>query len=136
MVAGALGYVPARARALHEVADVIRRPAAAAREIEEPAIVFVNRPFIRRSCAIARHFVFAHEVNDPDFQNPILWVNHISVDHDRRFMEGYPDRKGLIMLWGRGCQPTFVSLTVAEERNIRDGNTGGSTPIPTPEEMQ
>jgi hypothetical protein len=51
-------------------------------------------------------------------------------------MEGYPDRKGLIMLWGHDCQPTFVSLTVAEEQNIPDGNTGGSTPIPTPEEMQ
>jgi hypothetical protein len=127
MVAGAF---------LHEVADVIHRPAAAAREIDGPAIVFTYRPFIPRPCAVTRHFVFAHEVNDPDFQNPILWVNHISVDHDRRFMEGYPDRKGLIMLWGRDCQPTFVSLTVAEEQNIPDGNTGGSTPIPTPEEMQ
>jgi hypothetical protein len=118
------------------VADVIHRPAVAAREIDGPAIVFTYRPFIPRPCAVTRHFVFAHEVNDPDFQNPILWVNHISVDHDRRFMEGYPDRKGLIMLWGHDCQPTFVSLTVAEEQNIPDGNTGGSTPIPTPEEMQ
>jgi hypothetical protein len=136
IVAAASGYIPARASTLYQVADIIRRPVAAAREIEGPAIVFTQRPFIPRSCAVTRHFVFAHEVNDPDFQNSILWVNHISIAHDRKFMEGYPDRKGLVMLWGRDCQPTFVSLTFAEEQSIPDGNTGGSTPIPSPAEMQ
>jgi hypothetical protein len=136
MVAGVLGYVPARVYALHEMADVIRRPAAAARAIEEPAIVFTHRPFIRRSCAFAQHFVFAHEVNDPDFRNSILWVNHLSVEHDRRLMEHYPGRKGLIMLWGKDCEPIFVSLDAAEAGNLPAGVTGGSSPIPSPSEMR
>jgi hypothetical protein len=133
--AAAFGYMPVRARAVYELSDVIRRPAAASREIEGPAIVFANRPFIPGPCTTTRHFVFAHEVNDPNFRNPILWVNHLSIEHDRKLMETYPDRLGLIMLWGKDCQPTFVSLTVAEELGIPDGNTGGTAAIPAPEEM-
>ena len=119
------------------MADVIQRPATAAQEIEAPAVVFVNRPFIPRNCVDTRHFVFAQQVNDPDFENPILWVNHLTVAHDRRLMEHYPDRQGLVMLWRQpGCQPVFVSLQDTDQWYIRDGNTGGSTPIPSPEEMQ
>ena len=134
--AALFGYVPVRAFALHEVSDVIRRPADAARQIEGKAIVFTNRPFIRRSCSATRHYVFAQEVNDPDFENRILWVNHLSLEHDRKLMELYPDRKGLVMLWGPDCKPAFVSLQDAERLNIPDGKTGGSAPIPAPEEMR
>ncbi len=137
LIAAALfGYVPVRALALHEVSEVIRRPAVAAEEIEGQAIVFTNRPFIRRACSATRHFVFAQEVNDPDFENRILWANHLSVAHDRKLMELYPDRKGLLMLWGSDCRPGFVSLQDAERFNVPDGKSGGSTPIPSPEEMR
>ncbi|MGB3049994.1 MAG: hypothetical protein WBB42_03305, partial [Polyangiales bacterium] len=135
IAAALFGYLPARAYALYEVADLLQRPAAAAQEIKTPAVVFVNRPFIPRNCTDTRHFVFAHEVNDPDFENPILWVNHLTAAHDRRLMEHYPDRLGLVMLWQSGCEPVFVSLQDAEATRIRDGKTGGSTPIPSPEEM-
>lgn len=136
ILATTFGYIPARAHALYEIADVIQRPATAAQEIEAPAVVFVNRPFIPRNCVDTRHFVFAQQVNDPDFENPILWVNHLTVAHDRRLMEHYPDRLGLVMLWRRpSCQPIFVSLEDTDQWHIRDGNTGGSTPIPSPEEM-
>lgn len=136
ITAAMFGYLPGRAYALYDVADVIRRPAAAASEIEGPAIIFAYRPFIPRSCAHTQHFVFAHQVNDPDFENPILWVNHISIEHDRKLMERYPDRKGFVLLWEQDCKPTFVPLTGAEERDIPDGYSGGSTPIPSPEDMQ
>jgi hypothetical protein len=136
ITASVFGYVPARAYALYDAADVIRRPAAAAQKIEGPAVVFVNRPFILRSCSVAQHFVFAQGLNDPDFQNQLLWVNHLSVEHDRRLMEHYPDRKGLIMLWGRDCEPFFISLEAAAADNLPDGHTGGSGPIPSPSEMR
>jgi hypothetical protein len=134
--AAAFGYLPVRAYALYELSDVIRRPAVARRDIQTSAIVFARRPFIPRQCTDTQHFRFAHEVNDPDFQNPILWVNHISIEHDLKFMEGYPDRMGLIMLWGKDCQPTFVSLAIAEQLGLPDGNTGSAATIPSPEEMR
>ncbi len=138
LIAAALcGYVPARAYALYEISDVLRRPAVvAAQEIKSPAVVFANRPLIPRQCANARHFVFAHQVNDPDFQNPILWVNHISIAHDRRLMEHYPDRMALVLRWMPGCRPFFVPLQDAEQWKITDGNTGSTEPIPSPEEMR
>jgi len=129
------GYVPVRAHALYELSDVLRRPAAASREIEEPAIVFTYRPFVPRRCASVRHFVFAPEVNDPDLENPILWVNHLSIEHDRRLMQSYPDRRGLIMMWGQDCQPLFVPLAAAAEQGVPDGVTGSEALIPAPEEM-
>lgn len=135
IAASAFGYVPVRAHALYELSDVLRRPAVASREIEKPAIVFTYRPFVPRRCASVRHFVFAHEVNDPDFENPILWVNHLSIEHDRRLMQMYPDRNGLIMMWGQDCQPVFVSLAAAAERGVPDGVTGSEAAIPSPEEM-
>jgi len=135
IAAALFGYLPARVYALYDAADVLQRPAAAAQEIKAPAVVFVNRPFIPRRCAHTQHFVFAHAVNDPDFENPILWVNHLTVAHDRRLMEHHPDRLGLVMLWQSGCEPVFVSLQDAEAMRIPDGRPGGSTPIPSPEEM-
>jgi hypothetical protein len=134
--AAAFGYVPVRARALYELSDVLRRPTVASREIEEPAIVFTYRPFVPRRCASVRHFVFAHEVNDPDLENPILWVNHLSIEHDRQLMQSYPDRQGLIMVWGQDCQPTFVSLAAAADLGVPDGATGSAAAIPSPEEMR
>jgi hypothetical protein len=136
IVATAFGYVPVRARALYELSDVIRRPTVASREIAEPAIVFAYRPFVPRRCASVRHFVFAHEVNDPDFENPILWVNHLSIEHDQQLMRRYPDRKGFVMLWGTDCQPTFLPLTVAKELGLPDAKTGSEAAIPSPEEMR
>ncbi|NNE18747.1 MAG: hypothetical protein HKN10_09735 [Myxococcales bacterium] len=136
LIAAALfGYVPARAYALYEVSDVLRRPAVAAEQVDAPAIVFADRPLVPRQCTKNRHFVFAHEVNDPDFENSILWVNHLTIAHDRRLMEHYPDRQALVMRWLSGCRPFFVPLEDAEQWKITDGNTGGSTPIPSPEEM-
>jgi len=136
VTAAMFGYMPPRAYAMYEVADVIRRPAAASREIKAPAIVFVRRPFIPPGCTFTRHFRFAHDVNDPDFQNRVLWVNHISIEHDRKFLQGYPDRQGLVMLWSRDCQPVFVPLTIAEAQGLPDGNTGSTAPIPSPDEMK
>ena len=136
IVATAFGYVPVRARALYELSDVIRRPTVASREIAEPAIVFTYRPFVPRRCTSVRHFVFAHQVNDPDFENPILWVNHLSIEHDQQLMRRYPDRKGFVMLWGTDCQPTFLPLTVAKELGLPDAKTGSEAAIPSPEEMR
>ena len=137
IVAALFGYVPARAYGLYEVADLLQRPAAvAAQQIKKPAIVFAKRPLFPGQCTRTRHFVFGHQVNDPDFENPILWVNHLTIAHDRRLMEHYPDRQALVMRWLPGCQPFFVPLQDAEQWNITDGKTGGSTPIPSPEEMR
>jgi hypothetical protein len=136
ITAAMFGYVPPRAYAMYEVGDVIRRPVAASREIEAPAIVFVRRPFIPPACTNTRHFRFAHEVNDPDFRNQVLWVNHISIEHDRKFLQGYPDHQGLVMLWSKDCQPTFVSLEIAADHGLPDGNTGSGAPIPSPDEMK
>jgi len=134
--AAACGYVPVRAKAINTVTPILRRPALAAQKLEGPAIVFATRPLLPWECLSARPFVRTHEVNDPDFENPVLWANHLSIEHDRRLMEIHPEREGFLLHWRKDCQAVLVPLDEAAELNLPAVNTGGSTPVPAPHEMR
>jgi len=132
-----LGYIPVRAMALNEVGAVAGLPQRTARaELEEPTVVFVQRPFISRKCSQTNHFLFWRPNNDPDLQNPILWVNHLTVEHDKKLMELYPDRNAVVMVWSPQCIPTFLPLSSVDDSNFPPGRIGGSGELPPVEEMQ
>ena len=136
ITASTLGYIPVRAMALNEVGSVTRLPQRTARtELETPAIVFVPRPFIRANCSQTNHFLFWRPNNDPDLQNPILWVNHLTVAHDRKLMEVYPDRNAVVMVWSPKCVPTFLPLSELDDSTFPPGRIGGSQELPPVEEM-
>jgi 4-amino-4-deoxy-L-arabinose transferase-like glycosyltransferase len=137
IIASGLGYMPVRAMALNEVGAVTGLPQRTARaELEEPTVVFVQRPFIPSKCSQTNHFLYWRPNNDPDLQNPILWVNHLTVEHDKKLMELYPHRNGVVMVWSTTCIPTFLPLSAVDDANFPPGRIGGSQGLPPVEEMQ
>jgi hypothetical protein len=40
----------------------------------------------------------------------VLWVNHIDIDDDRRFVETLPERTGYVMRWTAECKVTLLPL--------------------------
>ncbi|MCZ6782286.1 MAG: hypothetical protein O7G30_03165 [Proteobacteria bacterium] len=107
-----LCYIPVRFGALHKISENINLPFDALKKSGvSNAVVFYIRPWtVQRLISPTRHFVFWRPNNDPDLENDVLWVNHLSVKHDKRLMGHFPDRKGYLMLWDRGGTPRFRSL--------------------------
>jgi len=137
ITASLLGYVPVRAMALHEIGSVTGLPKQAAEVmLEKPTIVFVPRPFIPKHCSTSYHFNYWRPNNDPDLENHVLWVNHITLAHDKKLMELYPDRDGVVMVWSPSCVPAFLPLDELNEANVPPGAVGGSGEVPAVEEMR
>ncbi len=137
ITASVLGYTPVRAMALHEVGSVTGLPQRTAEAtLEEPTVVFVSRPFIPRECSQTNHFLFWRPNNDPDLRNPILWVNHITLEHDKKLMELYPERKAVVMSWSPKCAPVFLPLFEIDDPDCPPGLVGGSGEVPPAEEMR
>ena len=68
--------------------------------MKPPATSQMTRVTARRSTssiAPTRHFVFARPNNDPDLENPVLWLNHLGLEADREVMEYFPERRGYLM---------------------------------------
>jgi hypothetical protein len=107
-----LGYWPVRLALLSRLAENINMPrdAAIAAHLDQ-AVVFVHRPYAPpcRSWP-AQHFVFFRPNNDPDLRNPVLWVNHLTVEEDRQLMSTLPGRKGYLLLWRPDCRVRFAPL--------------------------
>lgn len=137
IMASALGYTPVRAMALHEVGLITGLPQREAEaSLREPTVVFALRPFIPRECGQTSHFAFWRPNNDPDLRNPILWVNHMTVEHDKKLMELFPDRDAVVMLWSSNCTPTFRPLAEVQESEIPLTVIGGTGNLPPIEELQ
>jgi hypothetical protein len=129
--------MPVRAMALQEVSSLTGLPQRAAEAtFERPTVVFAPWPFVPRKCGRTNHFNFWRPNNDPDLQNPILWVNHITVEHDKKLMELYPDRDGAVMVWSPRCKPAFFPLSDIDNPNFPAGSVGGSGEVPAVEEMR
>jgi len=137
ITASVFGYVPVRAAALYEIGSITGLAGrSAAATLHEPTVVFVPRPFIPRHCSGTRHFNFWRPNNDPDLQNQILWVNHITPEHDKKLMELYPDREAVVMIWSPQCTPEFLPLVEVDEASVPPGAVGGSGELPSAEEMR
>jgi hypothetical protein len=137
ITASALGYVPVRAMALHEVGSITSLAARTAEaELHGPSVIFVPRPFIPRHCNGTHHFNFWRPNNDPGLENRILWVNHITLDHDEKLMELYPEREAFVMVWSQQCTPRFLPLSELDEARVPPGAIGGTGELPSVEEMR
>ena len=73
-----------------------------------------------------RHFVFWRHLNPPDLRSDLLWVNHITVEDDRRFMRYVPQRTGYILAWGEECTPHLVPLQSERVESVPPGHIGGT----------
>jgi hypothetical protein len=107
-----LGYGRVRAAAIQRIAEDIREPLAAAeRERLSNAVVFVYRPFsMHCRSEPTKHFKLWRPNNDPDLENDVLWVNHLTVPEDRRLMEHFPGRTGWVLLWDKQCEIRVLAL--------------------------
>jgi hypothetical protein len=137
ITASALGYTPVRAMGLHEIGSITGLPGRTAEAtLQEPTVVFVPRPFVPKHCSGTHHFNFWRPNNDPDLQNRILWVNHLTLEHDVKLMQLYPDRRAVVMLWSSQCTPAFLPLSELDEAKVPPGAVGGSGELPLVEEMR
>ena len=128
IVATLVGYLPVRFGALARIADNINLPrdAVAAAGIHH-AIVFAPRPYAPNCRSEpTRYFVFFRPNNDPDLRNDILWVNHLSVDQDRRLLDHFPDRRGYVMAWMIPCYVRLFPLDELQTGSLPDGFIGGT----------
>ena len=137
ITASAFGYAPVRATALHEVGSITGLPQRAAEEtLHEPSVIFAQRPFIPQKCSPTSHFIYWRPNNDPDRQDALLWVNHITLEHDKKLMELYPERNAVVMSWSPKCTPVFLPLFEIDDPNFPPGAMGGSGDVPPPEDMR
>ena len=116
------GFVPVRLDALARQTDSIMMPfdAVAAAGLHQ-AVVFSPSPFAR-ACrgAPTNHFVYWWPVNDPDLSEDVLWVNHISVEANRRLMPYFPQRRGYVMTWGKDCSVRLRPLDDLRPGDVPD----------------
>ena len=122
-----MGYIPIRLGTLANVTAHIARPF---RTVEAArlsnAIVFAPLPFAPWTEGRLRHFVFNRPVNDPDLKNNVWWVNHISIDDDRRFMSLHPDRTGYVLFWDKSHALQLVPLDGLSSDAVAPPPMGGT----------
>lgn len=112
MLTSVLCYLPVRLRNIARLADNILIPFRDAEAAElDNAVVFAPRPFAP-PCGIepANHHVFWWPLNSPDFDDPILWVNHVSHEDDLLLMTQYPGRTPYLMMMTDDCEMDFLPL--------------------------
>jgi hypothetical protein len=124
-----IGTWPPRIRALLEMAADVNLARDFVRDHEvHKAVIFSPRPFTATyaGCSSgARHFVYWRPNNDPKLENDVLWVNHVSVAEDRKFLENFPDRRGIIYVIDKTCSRRFVPLESPEADAIGPGDVDG-----------
>jgi hypothetical protein len=116
------GFVPVRFGTLARLVADIRTPYdALSRAGLHNAVIFSAFPFTGRcNSAPARPFVFWSPVNDPDLTNDVLWVNHISVEEDRRLMPYFAARRGYVMVQTKSCVVRFLPLEQLQPTDVPD----------------
>ena len=130
VTASVLLFTPYRLKAVREIAAMTRRaPDAVDRAHVHNAVIFVNRPWAA-TCNTGlgsppRHFVFWWPVNDPNFENDVLWANHLSVKQDRKLLDAFPGREGYITWWNeKPCELELIPIEKAATLEIPNGNMG------------
>jgi hypothetical protein len=114
LLASWVAYWPVRGRSQHHVA----RATALSYELPEReavrrAVLFASRDFVP-PCLTTPSWpmVVWWPVNDPDFRNPVIYANHISVEDDRRLVaEHFPDRDGFVVVLDPSCRLQLVPLS-------------------------
>ncbi len=122
-----LSYVPTRFSAIYRAADNISQPWKAHRAADlGPSVIFVREPFIRYCRAEPTSgWVFVRPNNDPGFESPILWANHLSLEKNRLLMQSFPDRQGYVMAWDPRCNVVFLPLAELTPGVVPDAPVSG-----------
>jgi hypothetical protein len=137
ITASVLGYVPIRAAAMHDVGLMTGLPIRAAEvSFDSPTVIFAPRPLIPRNCGRTKNYIYWRPNNDPDLDNRIIWVNHITVAHDKKLMELFPDRQGFAMGWSSKCRPVFMPIGEIEDEDFPRNLIMGTGKVPAPEDMR
>jgi len=107
-----LGFVPIRIHNLCLIATQIGRPALAVEAVNlHRAVVFAPFPFTPECPGVPLHFVHFHPVNSPDFQDDILWVNHVDLLKDRQLLSSLGRDEGYFMRWVHPCDVQLIRLS-------------------------
>lgn len=128
VVLAAACFLPVRWGAIRRIAEYVNMPRDAVERANiHDAVIFVNRG-ATPSChpVHTRHWVFWRPNNDPDLQNDVLWVNHLTVEDDRRLMDHFPRRRGYIGVWTTRCRFVIADLSEVSPGQIPDGFVGGT----------
>ena len=122
-----LSYVPVRFAAISRVADNIAIPWRAHQEAGlGRSVVFAPEPFIHYcKSRPATGWVFVRPNNDPDLDNEVLWVNHLSIEKNRLLMRSFPDRRGFVMAWDQACRVIFFPLDKLAPGSFPDAQVSG-----------
>jgi hypothetical protein len=123
-----VGFAPVRLTAVHQIAAHINMALQAPEKAGlRRAVVFAPFPFAKPCNGTPKHFVWFRPANDPDLQNDVLWVNHVSLEDDRRLVDRLPDRTGYVLTWSARCDVTLRPLTRLEPEDLTSTN-GSSRP--------
>lgn len=120
-------YSPARIGTVSEVARLAGAPARLLREHDvRNAVVFATVPYARAcepgAAVPSVPFVRWWPLNRPDFSNPVVQANHLSVARDRELVGRYfAGRTGWILHWTRDCTLHLVPLASADPKAIPNG---------------
>jgi len=64
-------------------------------------------------------------VNDPDFENDVIWANHLSVEQDKKLLATFPGREGYITWWTeKPCEVALIPIDDALAMEMPNGTTG------------
>lgn len=120
-----LSYTPLRLATIERIADDVALPRQVLQESGiENAVVFVRGNWTRYcESAPDRGWVFHRPNNDPQLKNSVLWVNHLSLDENRRLMtELFPDRQGYFYVQDpETCRIAYVPLGELTPAMLNEG---------------
>jgi len=122
IVTSLVSYVPVRLSLLQRLSANINAPREllASSDIHN-AIIFAPRPFLfQKSLWPANHFVYFRPNSDPDLQDDILWVNHLSIEQDKKLMELFPERDGYVMVNLQDSSIRFLQLSGLQPGAVPD----------------
>ncbi|MGB5809420.1 MAG: hypothetical protein WBG86_02745 [Polyangiales bacterium] len=126
MVASVFLFSPYRLKAVSDIGEMSTRPLAAVAEAGlRDAIVFADRPWAMRCVRLGvapNHYVYWWPLNDPDFENSVLWANHLSLEADRALLKTFPGRTGYVTAWNASkCAMALIPLERAPTDRIPNG---------------
>jgi hypothetical protein len=117
-----LGFVPVRLEGVRQIAAhvnvALRAPERAGLH---RAVIFAPWRFAPPCNGVPSHFVLFRPVNDPDLRNDILWVNHVSIEEDRRLVESLAGRTGYVLRWTPTCGVTLLPLAALGPGDVPPG---------------
>jgi hypothetical protein len=119
------GTTPVRLMTLFQRTAQTAKPFNAVQQFQlKQAVIFA--PYLFAPLPGNSGFVFYRPNNHPDLTDNILWVNHISLEDDRRFMKLHPGRTGHVMIWLPDLTLGIIPLNELQEGQIPNGRIGGS----------